>query len=408
MSIIGGSGIIPSGGGIAPPPSGSGGVIEPSIQSGLTFAGINPLLTFRLVNNDPLNPSALDLSFSDSILKAVDGTFDQGDAYSPSYVLEGGEYRDVTFERGSGAPSYGNPNLSCTISALLADGNTTTSVVTVEPALLVSGIFSSYSPLLMVDYSSLNNDGSLKDTPLYVGGSTYPTYTTDLTRTSSTDVNGLVGYIETGTAGASFGGRAGFPNTSTANVLSNSTVNANGGFHSLRGQRTQIYIFETGSTITSTTISYTGNPNLLPFLLEFSGTSFGSSYLKGRYAAPGSSTSSRNYNSGDHTVLGVGNADPATLEMNTLYLYAVSYDETTETLTHRWKKTGDGEGFSYQTYQKDPGDGPTSNTYNVYCMINGKSGFSSAARPVKHRFHGLSHSLISDTDFNNIATLIGL
>lgn len=371
----------------------------------------------QLINSSSDNPAGFDLSFTfedaggatiTDGLKAT--TFDNGDEFSPSYVLEAGQTRTIELVRGPSAPTYGSSQI-INVNALLPNGGTASYPVTVEGVDSVSGVFSAYAPLLMVDYASLNNEGSLKDTPLYDGGSTYPDYTTDLIRTSSTDVNGLVGYIETGSTGAAFGGRAGFPDFSTTNVLSNSTVNANGGFHSLRGQRTLIYIFETGSTMTSQQISYTGDPNLLPLSLRFQGTSFGSSLLEGANAAPGSSTGVQRFDgSGQHTVEAASIA--CTLEQNTLYLYAVSYEEsadgTTGTLTHRWKKSGDPDGFSYLSYQRNPADGTNSGTYNVYCMINSKSGFGSAARPVKHRFHGLSHSLISDADFNAIANLIGL
>jgi hypothetical protein len=84
-----------------------------------------------LTNNDPDNPSALDLAFTGSVLQAVSGTFDQGTQSSPSYVLEAGDTRTARFQRGPGAPAFGS-SASCTISALLADGSTASTSVTVE------------------------------------------------------------------------------------------------------------------------------------------------------------------------------------------------------------------------------------------------------------------------------------
>ena len=113
---------------------GGGGVTAPSIQSGLTFAEEDSVLSINLVNNDADNPAALDLSFSDSILKAPLGAFDNGTATSPSYVLEPGETRAISLERDIGTPAYGDAPVSCTISALLADGSTSVTSVTVEGA----------------------------------------------------------------------------------------------------------------------------------------------------------------------------------------------------------------------------------------------------------------------------------
>lgn len=113
---------------------GGGGIIAPSIQSGLTFLEADTVLSINLVNNDTNNPAALDLSFSDSILKAPLDSFDNGTTTSPSYVLEPGETRAITLERDIGTPGYGDTPASCTISALLADGSTSTTSVTVEGA----------------------------------------------------------------------------------------------------------------------------------------------------------------------------------------------------------------------------------------------------------------------------------
>lgn len=113
---------------------GGSGVTAPSIQSGLTFVEEDSVLSINLVNNDADNPAALDLSFSDSILKAPLDSFDNGTTTSPSYVLEPGETRAITLERDTGSPSYGDAASSCTISALLADGSTSVTSVTVEGA----------------------------------------------------------------------------------------------------------------------------------------------------------------------------------------------------------------------------------------------------------------------------------
>lgn len=177
--------------------AGGAGVIVPTLQAGLTFGDTLSELTYQLQNNDADNPAALDLSFSGSVLQAVAGTFDNGDAASPSYVLEGGESRNISLERGAGAPSPGGSPTACTVSALLADGNTATSIVTVHPLSDFAGLVASISPPTY-EMKFANGDFTLGGS---LGGS-HTVSTNNASAQTSTAIDGLDGYAQlTGTNG---------------------------------------------------------------------------------------------------------------------------------------------------------------------------------------------------------------
>ncbi len=116
--------ISPSGAG------GGGGVTAPTLDVGLTLVSEEKEIEFEIQNNDALNPAVVEIAFPQTALQATE--WDDGTATSPSFAIDPGSTRGVTFERGTLAPDYGDPDVVETISGTLADGSTVSSSVTVE------------------------------------------------------------------------------------------------------------------------------------------------------------------------------------------------------------------------------------------------------------------------------------
>ena len=108
MGIMGG--IVSGGGG--------GGVTAPTLEVGLSLTSSETQLEYDIVNNDSDNPAAVELAFTNSALKAV--TYDHGTPQSPSFAIDPGQTRTVNFERDTGAPTYGDPDVTETITGTLA------------------------------------------------------------------------------------------------------------------------------------------------------------------------------------------------------------------------------------------------------------------------------------------------
>jgi hypothetical protein len=118
---------------------GGGGVTAPTLEVGLTLANTTNELEFDIVNNDSENPAVVELAFSQSKLKAK--TWDDGTTSSPSFAMDPGSTRAVTFTRAS----YGSGDVTETVTATLADGTTASTTVTVNGGLKISGYLASLS-----------------------------------------------------------------------------------------------------------------------------------------------------------------------------------------------------------------------------------------------------------------------
>ena len=116
---------------------GEAGLTDPTLASGVTLATADATQTFRITNADASNPAAVDLAFTNSSIQAT--AFDQGTASSPSYVLEAGTFRDVTFVRDYGANDYGDGDVGETVTARIADGSLISQSMTTEPYIEVTG-----------------------------------------------------------------------------------------------------------------------------------------------------------------------------------------------------------------------------------------------------------------------------
>ena len=112
----------------------AGGVVAPTIGVGpATFLGTSPTLNITLSNNDPDNPSVVELAFDstdpvtgDSVVVAQ--AWDHGDATTPSFALDPGLSRPIVLVRGPSYTAYADPaiTVSETVTATLADGSSAT------------------------------------------------------------------------------------------------------------------------------------------------------------------------------------------------------------------------------------------------------------------------------------------
>lgn len=123
---------------------GGGGVTAPSLELGVTFGEFSPTLEYDIVNLDEENPAVVELAFSLNALEADE--FDDGTAASPSFALDPGSTRAVSFVRGAGAPDLPDPAVEETITATLADGATITQTVDVEALKVFKAALATMSP----------------------------------------------------------------------------------------------------------------------------------------------------------------------------------------------------------------------------------------------------------------------
>ena len=133
--------------------NGGSGAKAPSLQSGVTFGAVASSLSYQLANNDPANPSAVQLSFDPAYLEADEDTQDDGTVAAPCYVIEPGGSRVISLVRSDTCPDSGGP-YTVTVTATLAGGGVVTETLSVEPPSDVPSLLEELSPTLLHDFQT--------------------------------------------------------------------------------------------------------------------------------------------------------------------------------------------------------------------------------------------------------------
>ena len=380
------------------------GVVIPTLQTGLTFDEGDALLTYQLQNNDASNPAALDLAFSGSVLEAPPGSFDNGTTGSPSYVLEGGETRNITLRRGSGAPGVGDSAADCTISALLADGNIATSVVSVQPPIFAALVGVLATPLHEFRFK----DGTFANTGSRSGIVSAATPTNSSAQTSSS-LTGLEGFA------------------TLSDIYSRVTLQDASNFLDFRlGQpRSLIWVINQpgasidGNKLVSGYLGRSLSPNGWGGFIEIDAGSHRRFKASVPNNAGGGQTGIQLQGSSSHTTASAARqaagGSPSSMDKDQgLKLLVMTYDGTTgndEAVRLRYKSSGELAGHTI--LRPDSGSG----TYYNFAVRSGSGsvtasifGGDNSNSSVDHDYcyFGIIDSEVGDADFDSLAAALGL
>ena len=371
-------GVVSGGGG------GGGGVTAPTLEVGLTLASSSTELEYDIVNNDADNPAAVELAFAESALKAV--AYDHGTPQSPSYAVDPGQTRTVSFERDTGAPSYGNPDVTETITGTLADGATVSSSVTVQGIQFKTAVRALAEPRFEFLWDSIGmSSGEVTNTGS-VGTSRNAIVYNSPTASSTSD---------------QFEG-------SLHITASNQYVQAISGQEPLRTDfcrnQDRSYIFVWDNVTDLSTYSYlmisdgNGSNNGPGW------TSTGTTYVKSQYCWTGGAVDLSAAN-GTHSA--GGTPEDMLITMNgsepRRCMMAISYDHAAGTATIRWKQTGHAAGHTYRT----SGSNSDSSAGALTVRWVGWSA-GSTANSADWRYTAVVDGLVSASLFDQLAGIAGL
>ena len=329
------------------PGGAAGGVTAPDLTTGLALAATAGSIDFTITNADEENPAAIELSFAQSALKAK--SWDDGDATTPSYVLEPDTARAVTFLRGASAPTYGEDSVSDTITGTLADGTTVSTTLTVNALSTFKAAVRALGdgPTFEYTMDSLNPFSGMTANTGSLGG-TYDAAVSGVSPTSDVD-HGLVGYIEIADAGDKI---------STTSVPKDDVLRTK--------DRSYVFVWDVQEDLNSVKNVTVGGANPTDNAwgyIQTDGTGvYKSSHLDSGWAVLLNSTNGTNDTVGASAESLVTTAvDEETHRRN---LVVVIYDATAETCTVRWKQDGHGDGHTY--YSDDGSSENRDGTLTMY------------------------------------------
>ncbi len=370
---------------------GGGGVTAPTLPVGLTFLETESALILAIQNNDPVNPCVVEMAFGTAALQAL--AWDDGDAITPSFAVDPGATRNVTLERGSGAPTYGDPDVFEAVTATLADGSTVQITVTVEGKIsfkdLVAGIsVPTFEYLMDVDNAGTPRQMYSTGTALQ-GAPHFNPYDVDMENCQTTaDPNGFEGYVEMdGTADRCRSFTGGYPLKTEV----------------LRTQdRSYIFVWDNETNIPSNrylTLCTAGTGNNGWGWLHTNAAG----QLKSQYVWGGGPTDLSAANGTNDNLAGVAEDLFSTAMPDTSprrCLLVVSYDHAALAVTMRWKVEGHGVGHTYRTAAQYAVDS-TAGAAAVHWM-----GWSTgSATTVRWRYLSVVDTVIGSADFEALATL---
>ena len=439
MPIIGGGSIIPGDGGIAPTTddtrSGGGGGgggqgtspivfdVSPTFGQPYELEGTESEIEIRLENSNATIAAGVELSFDNTSLKMKDPP-DFGTVDAPSYALSPGEVRFVHAVRGSSAPLFGGNSVSNTISYILSNGQTSqfSSDIVVHPTTLVSGYLSSLVPTsgmrFMIDHPST---GPITPSGTLTAAANFSLNPNGRTSVADTSVPGLTGYTENTYSNNGIV-QVNFPNTTAgkAAITQNIVMPANhgrtyiwiysqlvsGGHPNFGGQPLFGTIAEGGPAFYFSASPYSGRTYFVASRLN-TGNTTAYMYYKGQ-ALPTSSV----ITDVGHTVLGAGNPEhlnpgsAPTYSSPILTVLAFCYDNTTNDMTVRWKRTGhQSSGHSLlkmnNLYYTPQGNGGLTTSRHYYRPIN-------VGYPIRHRLHSVFDKAMTESEFDTVCSIVGL
>ena len=362
---------------------GGGGVTAPSLPSGLTLSSSATTLSFSVTNNDADNPCAIDLAFSSSALQAA--AWDQGTATSPSFVIEGGATRALTLERGSGAPEFGDPNVTETVTALLADGSTVSTTVSVAGIQFHTAVSSLNTPLFEFLMDAVDGSGNMVNTGS-VGSSRNAVLGNTAVSSTSDQFQGAVNFDSSSDYITSIGGSEPLSSDFCRNQ-----------------SRSYIFVWDTVTDLSTSAYIAIANGSASNNgwgWLHTTATLVKSQYLW--------SSSATNLSAANGTHSGSGSAqDLVTTKMPDgsprRCFVTVSYDHSAVTATVRWKKQGDPAGHTYRT--SGTSTGTSSGAQNVR-WAGWTSGGS--ANEVNWRYIAVVNGTVSAAFFDQLAAIAGI
>lgn len=138
---------------VGPRPGGAG-VQAPLLQGGASLGAAASSLSCQLTNNDPVGPSAVQLTFDPAYLEADADTQDDGTVAAPCYVVEPGGTRSVPLVRSGTCPDSGGP-YTVTVTATLPGGGVVVETISVSPQADVPGLLTALSPTRLYDFQSV-------------------------------------------------------------------------------------------------------------------------------------------------------------------------------------------------------------------------------------------------------------
>lgn len=364
---------------------GGAGVTPPSLDVGLVLSAVSPTIDFQIINQDPVNPSVVELSFDGEILMSQ--TWDDGDQHTPSIALDPGSSRDVTFTRSIGTPNYG-VTVSETVTATLADGSTVSSSVSVlgpEFSTALSGI----SPVT-IEYRMDQVDvfGKLVNTGSRAG---YPAVMSNCVATQELPItDGFYGYVEV---------------DGTADKVVSSGPDAVQKEYILRTQdRSYVMVWDNEGVMTAnkhlTICTAIATDNGWGWIQTTAANVYQSRHLFASGIIELDSANGTNDN-----LLGsaedfdqrwnIGTSQPIRC------ILAVVYDHGTGIVTFRWKQDGDGPGHTYYSEVQANQDVDTN-----YANVSWMGWTSNAANMVKWRYIGVVDKAITSEDFEILNGLV--
>jgi hypothetical protein len=363
---------------------GGGGVTAPTLELGVTFGEFSRTLEYDIVNLDEENPAVVELAFSLSALEAAE--FDDGTAASPSFALDPGSTRGVSFTRGGGAPGFGDPSVEETITATLADGSTITQTVDVEALGSFKAVLAGISPPTF-EFAFATAQGPGVETCVNTG--TESSYLADMLNCQTT----------TGSV-AAFDGKV---RTNAGNDEIKDTIPSN--LIGRTADRSWIFVFDTyASPIATRYLNFgtiAGSNNAWGWIRSTGGPTFVSQHM---WSGSGVNLSAT---LGTHSGGVPDDKEDFLIEMMDdletprRSIFVVTWTHGSPgTATIRWKQTSDGIPVTGHTYITDPANPDSAGVDQLTRWI----GYSTlAATTVDWRYIGVVDTVLSAADFDTLA-----
>ena len=360
-------------------PSGGGDANEPTYPtSPLTVAADSGGTSFTLTNSGT-TPASVELSFSSdtgSSSLLVGSDFDQGTERSPTYVVDPDTgTRTVSLIRGDTLPS--DPSSTETVT-LTSNAGVLPQTLTVNVNL--STLISQAIRTISTPTYEFKFDGDFSNTGSIGGSST----ATGMTATSDTSTySGAVGY-----------GNVGSTTDRHIQTIDRTTFLRQSG-----SDRSYIHVFhivaDTSGVYVHINFASGSGAQSGPGWLTTSSDNFNWNYTGGTPSNFNCDTT--------HSHTDGGSSEKLTRGAGTTVILAASWDASAETMTYRWKKTGDRAGHSLKVVTSAQNQTLTG---NATCYWSGFS--SNCYNNIRFLNQSVIDSVITESQFNLIASTLSL
>ena len=360
-------------------PAGGGGNDPTYPTAPLTVAADASGTSFVLTNTGT-TPASVELSFGSDTGSAsllVGSDYDQGTDRSPTYVVDPDTgTRTVNLIRGELIPSDPSSDETVTLTANTGILPQTLTVSVSLPTLIAQAIRTIATPTyeFMFD-GDFTNTGS-------IGG-------------SSTANGGMTATSDTST----YSGAIGYGNVGATDERHQQTIDKTTYLRIENTDRSWVNVFHIISDTSGIYLAInfaTSNTNTTgPGWLTKNSTNFLWNYT-------GATPSSFNCNASQSHTDG-GSSEELTRNAGTTIIVAASWDSSAETVTYRWKKSGDRAGHSFKVATSAQ---VQTQTGNVNCYWSGFS--SSSYNGIRFLNQSVFDAVITESQFNLIADTLDL